>query len=96
MAAEVQIQTVSVWEINATRKSKGKNVDLKEMKMEEREFHSEDIHQLLHWLFNHNRACKYASTWVLNESIKVNLLHPSAVHSLHSALPHNVMKGVTK
>ena len=38
MAGDVQIQTVSIWEINATCKSKDKNVDLKEIKWRKESF----------------------------------------------------------
>ena len=60
-----------------------------------RELHVEDNHQLLYWFFNHNRIYKCSSICVKWKH-QVHLLHPSAVHSLHSALPHNVMKGATK
>lgn len=58
---EVESQRVSHWEINAKCKNRGKNVDLKEMKQEEREVHGEDIQQLLSWLLLQNMVCKYVS-----------------------------------
>lgn len=70
-AAELENQRLSLWEMNAKCKKRGKNVDWKEMRMEEREVLREDVQSLLSWLFLHNTVCTYVSIWVLKWSIKV-------------------------